>query len=103
MDSIGANVQEARKSRGLKQKELAELIGITAPSLSSFERGKSNVTLDTMIKISNVLDIPIDVLLGVAKEKIVVTNRELKLIERLRKNKKTSDIVYALVDLTEGE
>lgn len=39
--SVGIRVREARKKAGLTQKELADKIGVTQPTLSELERGES--------------------------------------------------------------
>ena len=41
MDSIGKRVKALRKSAGLTQAQLADLVGITQPSLSSIESDQS--------------------------------------------------------------
>ncbi len=46
---------EARKARGLTQKQLAELSGIEQPMISNYERGRGNPTLETMTVLSRSL------------------------------------------------
>lgn len=40
-ENIGANIKEWRTLRGMKQAELAEMIGITSQAISSWERGRT--------------------------------------------------------------
>lgn len=42
MKTIGEKIQILREERNLKQKELAELAGITEATLSRYENGKEN-------------------------------------------------------------
>ena len=59
---IGNNIKKYRKQKGLTQKELASLIGVTTPLLGALEsknisQGISNYTL---YKIGKTLDIPVN-------------------------------------------
>lgn len=40
-----------RKEQGLTQKQLAILVGVSGPTVNSFEQGKSSVTLESCFKI----------------------------------------------------
>lgn len=51
------NLKLYRKRKGLKQQELAELIGVTYGAVSSWERGIRCMDWDTAEKISEVLGI----------------------------------------------
>lgn len=55
--NLGARIQEIRKSKGLTQEKLAELINMDIPNLSNIERGKKFMTADTLEKIARVLDV----------------------------------------------
>ncbi len=54
---LGKRIQEIRKSKGLTQEKLAELINIDIPNLSNIERGKKFMTASTLEKIITVLGI----------------------------------------------
>lgn len=45
------NITEFRKSKGLKQKDFATLIGVVQPYLSELESGKRPITKDVYSKI----------------------------------------------------
>lgn len=55
---LGARVKELRKSRGLSQEQLAEMIGIEPKHVSRIEVGKSYPTLDRLERIAKALDVP---------------------------------------------
>lgn len=57
-EKLGARIQEIRKSKGMTQEKLAELINMDTPNLSNIERGKKFMTADTLEKISNILNVP---------------------------------------------
>lgn len=40
-----------RKEQGLTQEQLAVLIGISKPTLNRFEKGSTNITLDSALPI----------------------------------------------------
>ena len=49
----------------MKQGELARRIGVSRPYISKIETGTAdNITIDVLIKLSNVLNVPISYLLG---------------------------------------
>lgn len=54
---LGKRIQNIRKSRGLTQEKLAELINIETPSLSYLETGKYAPSIDTLQKLSEVLQV----------------------------------------------
>ena len=55
--NIGANVKQARKARGITQRQLAEKIGIAEVTLRQYENGVRNIKLETLVSISNALNI----------------------------------------------
>lgn len=62
--TIGERIKEVRKAKGLKQKELAEQIGVHPVNISQFERGKRNPKLENINKIASALGILTSELLG---------------------------------------
>lgn len=61
--SIGRRIAKRRKDLGLRQNELAELVGISNNYLSSLERGKETPSVDILVKICNALKVTPDYLL----------------------------------------
>ncbi len=53
---IGELIASARNQRGLTQKELAEKIGTSQSAINRIESGRQNTTLETLARISEVLD-----------------------------------------------
>ena len=51
------NIREKREELGLSQKELAEKSGITQSFLCDIEQGRSKPSIDTALKIAEVLNI----------------------------------------------
>lgn len=54
--NLGNVIRNTRNSHDIKQKELAEAVGVSANYLSMLERGDRNPSLDVLIKIAKQLD-----------------------------------------------
>ena len=65
---IGKNIKEYRELRGLKQKELSNLLNIPASTLANYEIGRREPSIDTLKRISKALDVHIINLLGLEKK-----------------------------------
>lgn len=57
---IMLRVKDILKEKGMTQKELATKIGIAEISLSRSIATNGNPTLDTLTKIANALDVPVE-------------------------------------------
>lgn len=58
---VGKTISDARKTRNLNQWQLAKLLGVTQPYISSLENGKGNITIDQVSDILELLDFRIDI------------------------------------------
>lgn len=54
---LGKKIQKIRKSKGLTQEKLAEMIDIETPSLSYLETGKYSPSIETLQKLSEALSV----------------------------------------------
>ncbi len=61
---IGRNIANFRRQRELTQKELAQLLQITAQSISKWEAGQSIPTVDMLYDLAGVLKVSMDLLVG---------------------------------------
>lgn len=50
------NLKRFRKAKGLKQKELADLVGVSESSISQYENGKKNPSFEIALKLAEALD-----------------------------------------------
>lgn len=64
MNSIGERLRAARKEKGLTQTELAERLGISFVGVSQWESGKRNPKKETLVRLADVLDVPVSYLTG---------------------------------------
>lgn len=51
------NIKERREELGMSQKDLAEKVGISQSFLCDIEQGRSKPSIDTALKIAEVLNI----------------------------------------------
>ena len=62
--TIGERIKQARKEKGISQEELGKHLGIGKSSVCEWESGKRPIPIDTMESISEVLEVPVPVLMG---------------------------------------
>lgn len=62
-DLLGLNIKDQRRSLGLTQRDLAELVYCNPSHISNIENGYTKVGLDLLLAIANALDTSIDSLL----------------------------------------
>ncbi|SDE03553.1 Helix-turn-helix [Paenibacillus sp. CF095] len=67
-EQIGVIIRKLRTEQGLTQQALADEIGSSFSFVGRVERGESNVTLETIIKISNALKIEFFDLMSLGKK-----------------------------------
>lgn len=60
---IGTRIRETRKQKGLSAEELAEITNLSTVYISYIENAKRKPRLESLIKISNALEITLDELL----------------------------------------
>ncbi len=67
---FGKRVATARRESGMTQRELASRLGISQKMVEYYERRASNVTADVVCKLSKVLCITADDLLGTGLHRV---------------------------------
>ncbi|MBE6824621.1 MAG: helix-turn-helix transcriptional regulator [Ruminococcaceae bacterium] len=53
-------VEELRKNKGIKQDELAKILGVSRQTISSLETGKYNPSIMLAYKIARIFDLTIE-------------------------------------------
>ena len=61
---VGKRIQEVRKSRGLTQSELAQMVDLSTKYISNIECGFKTPKLNTFVAIANALQCNADLLLA---------------------------------------
>ena len=63
MSYIGKNIRKIRMSKKLTQTEFAELFDLKRTAVGSYEEGRAEPKIDTLIKISDYFKLSLDSLL----------------------------------------
>ena len=64
---LGARVRKLREQKGLSQEALGDLCGINRSHMGEIERGELNLSLGTLVKMAQQLEISVSKLLkGIA-------------------------------------
>ena len=71
MNNIGINIRKLREKKGFSQEFVADKLGINQSTYGKLERDISNVTLDRLFKIADVLEEDITTVLDIGKKNII--------------------------------
>ncbi|GMO53339.1 MAG: hypothetical protein Ta2G_11250 [Termitinemataceae bacterium] len=56
---VGNNIKKYRKKKGLSQMEFADAVNVSYNFINDIERGKKGVSMNTFVKISDVLGLEV--------------------------------------------
>ncbi len=97
---VGERIREVRKSKRIRQKVLARMVGISPGALTNFEKGRRRISLDWLQKIAEALDTPVSYFLPDEKDRSRTTPgdpRERRLLTAWRqmgqKGQKGNDVL----------
>lgn len=54
------NIRKLRRERGLRQEDLAQILGVTRQTIIAIENDKYNPTLELAMKIARFLETPVE-------------------------------------------
>ncbi|TKH45109.1 helix-turn-helix transcriptional regulator [Paenibacillus sp. FSL R10-2782] len=100
-ERIGIVVRELRKGQGLTQQELADEIGTSFSYIGRVERGESNVTIETITKITNALNIEFFDFMSLGKKQeneVILAINALLLKQDEQSHKKALNILKEVFD-----
>ena len=60
------NIKQLREQRGMTQEELANRLGVKYPAVSKWERGMAYPSMNTVIKMAELFQVSMDVVLCLA-------------------------------------
>ena len=66
---IGARLAQLRKDKGITQGEMAELLGVSHPMVSDYERGELRLHGELILQIAGILKVSADEILGLKTDK----------------------------------
>lgn len=64
MNELGKNIQILREKKGLTQRELAKLCGVSAGAIGNYEAGLRRPKFETLEALADVFNIPMGTLIG---------------------------------------
>lgn len=89
--NVGENIRKIRKEKNKSAKYIAEKVGCSTQAILQYERGERTPSIDTLIDISEALDIPYtDLIEGKENE-----SRRLKVTVKITE----TDIVESIIDI----
>lgn len=65
-----------RKNKGYTQKQVAQMLGVSQPSYSSYENGNTNVPTEILVRLSYLFETSVDVL--VQRDRLYTTDLDAK-------------------------
>ena len=88
-ESLGARVARLRREKGLTQEELADLLEVTQPVVSDYERGRLRLHGELIVALTEILGVSADDLLGLQTSKprngAIKNRRLLRQVQALEK------------------
>ena len=77
--TIGERIKQARKAKGISQKELGAILGCKQPNLAQYENGKRNMNVNSLLKIAEALHVPASSLIDEPKPTTSTDHTEARL------------------------
>ncbi len=65
---LGKSIRKLRGQSDISQQRLADLLGVSRPTISQIENGERKLSADELIKLSDIFNISVEHLLGLKKE-----------------------------------
>lgn len=101
--NVGENIKRLREQKGIKQQEIADLIGMHRSNYSKIEGGQRELSISAIAKVAGYFGITIDELVHLGDElpeEVKVEDKtaleQLKLIQELEPEEK--NMVFKMID-----
>ncbi len=72
MAKLGKRIKKLRELTGISQEKLANLLGVSRPTVSQMENGERKITADELIELAKIFNISVDELLNLKKSPEIV-------------------------------
>lgn len=66
--NLGEKLKELRKERNLKQEELALILNVDRTTVSNWERGEKQPSIDILIKLRSIYGVTLDEIVGLKND-----------------------------------
>ena len=74
MFDLGLLIKNLRKQWGLTQKQLSQKLGVTVTTIGRWEANYKMPSIERLIELSMIFHVPLNYLVGIEKEKSIVTD-----------------------------
>lgn len=98
---IGIRIRKYRELRGLSQKELADLIGVSNSRVSNWEQGINRPNADIISDLCKALDVSPSELLDIQISTDSLNEQERKLISAYRNKPELQEAVNILLGIND--
>lgn len=95
--NLGKNIQHFRKYANLTQQELADKVGVSRATISSWEVDRTEPSMEDVKKMASVLDCTLNDIIGNSKEDLIKDRNIqiiLSLVQKLDSEKQADVIRY---------
>jgi len=75
---MSIKLKEARKQKGLTQRDIAQVLDVSQSNVSNYEKGNYHLSSEQIIKLVKVLECSADYLLGLVDENIRIEHKKKK-------------------------
>ncbi len=77
---IGKRLEELRKARGMSQRELASILGVTHYTISAYENNRSEPADEIKVQLARLFDVSLDYLVGLVDQPLSLSREEQSLL-----------------------
>ena len=85
-ETLGQRLARLRKEHGLNQTQVGEAIGVEKSTISTYESGSRQVSIDILVALAKYYHVTIDYLLGAGSEKIIPADGLKRIVKSGRKS-----------------
>ena len=100
---IGSRIRKYRDLRGLSQKQLAEMIGVSNSRVSNWEQGINRPDANILAAICNVLDVSPSDMLDIRTSSDNITEKERELLRAYREKAEMQHAVDVLLGIDDSK
>ena len=102
--TLGQNILEARKKKGLSQEQLGEKVNVTRQTISNWELDETSPNPEQLKTLSKTLNVSIDDLIendlqNVVLSKVKMTEKQTKKIKKLLKGFLIGFVIFLIIDI----
>ena len=77
---VGKRLEQLRKSRGMSQRELAALLGVTNYTVSAYENDRSEPADEIKVRLARLFDVSLDYLMGLVDQPLSLSREQHSLL-----------------------